>query len=82
MQTIKQVLFSGWHFMRWLRLIFGIFFLVQAIQVHDTLLGIIAGFFLFTSLTNTGCCGAGGCAVPFQKTNKEPEEITFDEIKK
>ena len=37
MQTIKQTLFSGWHFMRWLRLIVGIIFIVQAVQVHDSL---------------------------------------------
>jgi hypothetical protein len=82
METIKQTLFTGWYFMRWLRLIFGIFFLVQAIQTHDTLIRVIAGFFLFTSITNTGCCGAGSCATAFKKSiNKKPEEITFEEIK-
>lgn len=82
MQTMKQVLFTGWHLMRWLRLVFGIFFLAQAIQMDDTLIGVIAGFFLFTALTNTGCCGPSGCSTSFRKTNtKEPEEITFEEIK-
>lgn len=55
MQTIRQALFTGWHLMRLIRLVFGIFFLVQAIQMHDFLVGIIAAFFLITALTNVGC---------------------------
>ena len=82
MDTIKQTLFTGWHLMRWIRLAFGIFFVVQAIQMHDALIGVAGGFFLFTSITNTGCCGAKGCAAPSQKGNTEaPKEITFEEIK-
>ena len=82
METIKQTLFSGWHFMRWLRLVLGIFFMVQAIQMHDTMIGIIAGFFLVTSITNIGCCGATGCAAP-KRNSKEntTEEISYEEIK-
>ena len=81
METIKQTLFTGWHFMRWLRLAFGIFFIVQAIQMHDSLIGAVGGFFLFTAATNMGCCGAAGCAAPVKKGMKgEPEEITFEEI--
>lgn len=62
MQTIKETLFTGWHLMRWLRLIFGVFFMVQAIQMHDVLIGFIAGFFLLTAIANVGCCGARSCA--------------------
>ena len=82
METIKQTLFTGWHLMRWLRLIFGIIFVVQAIQTHDMMLGALAGFFLITSITNTGCCGGGSCAAPIKKdTNDHIEEITFTEVK-
>lgn len=82
MQTIKQTVFTGWHFMRWLRLGFGILFLVQAIQMHDMFIGLAAGFFLVTAVSNIGCCGAGRCAVPVQNPIKEKaEEITFEEIK-
>lgn len=82
METIKQTLFTGWHFMRWLRLVFGIFFIIQGIQSSDTLIGVVGAFFLLTAVTNTGCCGAGGCATPMQKkSTNEPEEITFEEIK-
>ena len=82
METIKQTLFTGWHLMRWLRLVFGIIFLVQAIQMHDMLVGAIAGFFLVTAITNTGCCGARSCAAPTRKSaEKSTEEISYEEIK-
>lgn len=82
METIRQTLFTSWHFMRWLRLVFGVFFVIQAIQVHDVFLGIAGGFFLLTAIANTGCCGAGGCAVPVRKSTKEERaEIEFEEIK-
>jgi hypothetical protein len=71
METIKQTLFTGWHFMRWLRLAFGIFSIIQAIEMHDSLIGAIGGFFLFTAVINTGCCSAGGCATPMPKDAKE-----------
>jgi hypothetical protein len=83
METIKQTLFTGWHFMRWLRLAFGILFILQAIDIHDSLMGIVGGFFLFTAVTNTGCCGAGGCVIPTRKDKEENmEEISYEEIKK
>lgn len=82
METIKQTLFSGWHLMRWLRLVFGIFFMVQAIQMHDVMVGVIAAFFLVTAITNIGCCGAGRCAAPTRKGKPaSTEEIMYEEIK-
>lgn len=82
METIKQTLFTGWHFMRWLRLAFGIIFMVQAIQMHDMLVGAIAGFFLVTAITNIGCCGAKSCAAPLRKVTKtSTEETSYEEIK-
>ena len=81
METIKQTLFSGWHLMRWLRLVFGIFFMVQAIQMHDVMVGVIAAFFLVTAITNIGCCGAGRCAASTRKVKPaSTEEIMYEEI--
>ncbi|MEO8711559.1 MAG: hypothetical protein ABI405_05515 [Parafilimonas sp.] len=73
MNTIKQTLFSNWHFMRWLRLAIGIYAGVKAIQLNDMLLGFLSAFLLIQSLTNTGCCAAGGCAVP-KIRNDQPEK--------
>ncbi len=79
---IKQTLLTGWNFMRWLRLGLGIFIAIQAIQNHDSLSGFIAAFFLFQAVTNTGCCGANGCAMPTtKKENYTIEDVEFIEIK-
>ena len=68
--------------MRWLRLVLGLVFMVQAIQMHDTLLGVLAGFFLVTAISNIGCCGAAGCAAPTRNVKKNStEEISYEEIK-
>ncbi len=81
METIKQTLFTGWSFMRWLRLVFGIFFTIQGIQSSDSLMGVVGAFFLLTAVTNTGCCGARGCATPVNKSSHDKdEEISFEEI--
>ncbi|HTL80406.1 MAG TPA: hypothetical protein VL651_01810 [Bacteroidia bacterium] len=61
---IRQRLFTGWHFMRWIRLGFGLLLTIQTIQTHDMLSGFVAAFFLLQALTNTGCCGVNGCALP------------------
>ncbi len=79
---IRQTLFRNWHFMRWLRLGLGIFIAVQAIKMQDPLSGLIAAVFLFQAITNTGCCGAGGCGIPNIKRKTDPtEEAEFTEIK-
>lgn len=78
----KATLFTGWHFMRFLRLGIGIFIAVQAVQYRDALSGLIAGLFLFQAATNIGCCGVEGCAT--QSTNvakNTTQEVEFEEIK-
>jgi hypothetical protein len=82
MENIKQILFNNWNFMRWLRLGVGIIIGVQAILHHDIMLGFFATFFLFQAITNTGCCGAGGCAVPAKKSQEDKvQDMEFKEIK-
>ena len=79
---MKQVLFTNWDFMRALRLGLGIYIAIQAVQTQSILSGVIAGFFLFQALTNTGCCGSKACAIPMKKKSSEPiQEIEFQEIK-
>ena len=80
MNGIKQMIFSDWHFVRIIRLVFGIFMAVNAIMMHDGLAGLIAAIFLFQAFTNTGCCGAG-CSVPITRNNgNKTEEAVFEEI--
>lgn len=75
-----QTLLNNWHFMRWLRLVLGLFFMVQAVYFMDPIPGFAGAFFLFQALTNSGCCGVNSCATPVNNKSN-PKEITFEEIK-
>lgn len=66
---MKQLLFTNWHSMRWIRLVIGLFFMQQAIQHREIVAGLVAAFFIFQSVFNTGC-GLNGCAVPTPKKSK------------
>jgi len=78
----KATLLTDWNFMRILRLGLGIYIAVQAVETHSILSGIFAGFFIFQAITNTGCCGSNGCAVPTKKSNTDKiEEIAYEEVK-
>ena len=83
MQTVKTILFTGWNFVRWLRLGLGLFIAIQSIRTHDTFSGFIAAFLLFQALSNTGCCGANGCTVPTTRSNQDGiADVGFEEIKR
>ena len=78
----KQTLLTNWNFMRFLRLGIGIYIAVQAIDTQSVFSGIVAVFFIYQAVTNTGCCGSNGCAVPLKKSNPDKtEEVDFEEIK-
>lgn len=69
--------------MRWIRLVAGLFFAVQAVQIHDTIAGLISAMLLVQAFTNTGCCGVSGCAVPATTTTKKADplqEIEYEEV--
>ena len=67
---MKQLLFSNWHIMRIIRLLFVLFSLQQAFQYREILFGVMAAFFLFQAIFNTGC-SLNGCSIPKNKTNNE-----------
>lgn len=74
--------FREWGVMRWLRLILGLYFAYQAFMSKDSFSGFIASFLLLQAITNTGCCGSGGCGVPTQKyAENKPENIDYEIIK-
>ena len=78
----KETLFNNWNFMRFLRLGLGIYITVQAVETLSILSGVVAVFFLFQAITNTGCCGSNGCALPTKNNNSaKTEEVQFEEIK-
>ena len=78
----KETLFNNWNFMRFLRLGLGIYIAIQAVETLSILTGIVATFFLFQAITNTGCCGTNSCSAPIKKGNSDKtEEVEFEEIK-
>ena len=81
--SLKQQIFTGWHFMRWLRLGIGVYIAVQAVMMNDTMLGFLSTVFLIQAVTNTGCCGTATCAPNIKQYSKSnTTEIEFEEIKK
>lgn len=82
MKNITQRLLTNWHLMRIFRLALGIWAAVQAIQTHEYIIGLVALFFLYQAVTDTGCCGSNTCYTPTSKIKPEKgEEIKFEEIK-
>lgn len=67
---MKQLLFTNWHLMRFIRLIFGIFLIFQAFETHQWVFFGFAAFFLFQALLNQGC-GLNGCEIPQKDKNNE-----------
>lgn len=67
MNLLTERLFANWHFARWLRLGMGLFMLAWGIQTSDWGISAFAGLFIIMALTNRGCCGAQGCAIPNRK---------------
>ncbi|HQS05798.1 MAG TPA: hypothetical protein PLT16_09195 [Daejeonella sp.] len=75
---MKELIFSNWNIIRFLRLGIGLVILVQAVMAADILLGL-----LFTGMAvfNASCCGAGACAAPPAKNDTESKEISYEEVK-
>ncbi len=82
MDTLKNIIFTGWNFMRWLRLGIGLVVAYQAFATQNGLLGLLAGIFIFQAVANAACCGSGGCYTnPVKQNFRESEVVKFEEIK-
>ena len=78
---MKEILFSNWDFMRWLRLSIGVYFMYVAIMGREGVLGFLAAFFIIQALTNTGC-GVNGCAPrTFSNSETNTDEPDYEIIK-
>ncbi len=76
-----QSLFTGWNFIRWLRLIMGIAIAFQAIETKDMFVGIIAVLLIYQAIANAGWCGVNNCTVPSTKNNNQLQEPEYKELK-
>lgn len=80
-KEILNTLLTGWSFFRFIRLIFAIVIIIQAVMVASLLLGVLGGLFLVQVALNTGCCATSNCAVNTPVKKESTTEITYDEIK-
>jgi hypothetical protein len=60
---MKQILFTNWPAMRFIRLAFALFLFVQAFVIQEWFLIAFGIFFLIQAIFNAGC-GANGCQIP------------------
>lgn len=82
METLRKTIFTGWNFMRWLRLAMGLIVAYQAFELQSGLLGILAGLFIFQALANAACCGGGACnTAPRKQKAGKTIDVEFEEVK-
>ena len=78
-EQFKYNLWNNWSFMRGIRLLMGVYGLVQAWQTSQILIGIIGALLFAQGLMNWGCCGVQSCAP--SKSSKQEKEVEFEEVK-
>jgi hypothetical protein len=73
---------KSWGFMRVLRVVFGVYAIVQAIITLDVVLGILGLVVGGMAFLNVGCCGTSGCDINNKKDNnkKEISDVEFEEV--
>jgi len=64
---MKHFFLSNWNFMRFFRLVVGIFIMAHGFTTGLWILVAMGGFFALMPLLNIGCCATGTCNVPATK---------------
>lgn len=62
---MKNLLFTNWHLMRWIRLFVAVGITYHAITTQHFFFLFFAAFFLFQAVFNT--CSSGSCQIPKSK---------------
>ena len=80
---MKELLTSNWNGARIFRVALGIAVIIYAIVKHDSIMGWAGGFVLLMGISNSGCCGVGGCSIPKTSTKSKvsTEDTSFEEVK-
>ena len=66
--------------MRFIRLVLGIFIIVQSAIAKDWAIGLLGIVFTVMPLFNIGCCCVGGCSVPAKKSTENTKDVSYEEI--
>ena len=80
---MRQLLTSNWNGARIFRVSLGIAVIIYAIIKHDSMMGWAGGLVLLMGISNSGCCGVGGCSIPktSAKSKVATEDTSFEEVK-
>lgn len=74
---MKQLIFSGWNLVRWLRLGLGLLLVTGGIAKADIVAGSLGGLLAAQALLNLGCAG-GSCAVDYSDKKKSAARRSGD----
>lgn len=75
-------IFKDWGVLRIIRLLMGIYIIVESVREHQILLSLLGGFFLYQAIMNTGCTMEACEVKPKHYTrNSNSETVDFEEIK-
>ncbi len=78
---MKERILTGWNYRRVIYVLLGGFLMVQSVIDEQWIMVAFGGYFAAMGIFSFGCAG-GNCAVgPTQRTNKNIEDIEFEEIK-
>jgi hypothetical protein len=66
-----KTIFTNWNFMRAIRLILGVYIIIQSLQTQQYIMIIPGVIFATMALFSVGCCGNNGCAIPTKKQENE-----------
>ncbi len=72
---------KNWNLVRVLRLVMGIFLVIEAIKSGMWILVAVGAVFVVMPLLNTGCCATGNCSVPTRNSKNTDDEAEYEEIK-
>ena len=73
--------FRSWNFLRILRLVMGIFLVIEAVKSGMWFLVFVGVVFVAMPLLNIGCCATGNCSIPKQNSEKAVDEVEYEELK-
>ena len=76
-----MALLKNWHLMRILRVVVGIWAVVEAFRTHQAILSVFGAWIAIQGIFNIGCCGVPQQYQNDATSNEDAENITFEEVK-
>ena len=83
--AIKNQLYTNWHPLRFVALFIAVMFTWNAFTHDSGMAAVLAIFFAFQAVTNTGClvgsCAGGSCnPIVKEDTSQKISDVHFEEI--